>query len=29
MNILSNDINQIIEFGLKQFSGKKNSGLYK
>jgi len=29
MNIQSNDINQIIEFGLEQFSGKKNSGLYK
>jgi hypothetical protein len=29
MNIQSKDINQIIEFGVEQFSGKKNSGLYK
>jgi hypothetical protein len=29
MNIQSKDLNQIIEFGLRQFSGekKKNSGL--
>jgi hypothetical protein len=29
MNVQSKDINQIIEFGLEQFSGKKILGLYK